>query len=140
MAFGNCTALQSVALPEGTVSLGGYVFDGCSALTSVTLPESLTEVGRRPFRNCGRIALHGHVYSKALIAELKKDDELMRAVAEDYLLNGLGDCPMPEKTIQSLLRSVKGYPVFFDFCLKANSVAALDRFFCRAQESHAGAV
>ena len=58
--FYGCTALESVALPEGLSCLGDGtnnadnvgVFGGCTALQSVTLPEGLYQIGVAAFEGC----------------------------------------------------------------------------------------
>jgi len=54
-AFGKCTSLQSVTVPEGVVSIDGYAFTDDTALESVDLPDSLRELGIYAFghRNQG---------------------------------------------------------------------------------------
>ena len=43
-AFGGCSSLTSVTLPEGLQQMGQCAFRGCSSLTSVTFPEGLQQV------------------------------------------------------------------------------------------------
>lgn len=49
--FSNCTALQSVHLPEGTDAIWS-TFMGCTALSDITLPDSIRLVGDFAFNNC----------------------------------------------------------------------------------------
>ena len=51
-AFTNCTALESVDLPNTVTKISGYAFYGCSGLTSVTIPNSVTSIGNYAFDNC----------------------------------------------------------------------------------------
>lgn len=49
--FSNCTALESVRLPDGTDCLWD-TFTGCTALSDITLPDSIRIIGDFAFRNC----------------------------------------------------------------------------------------
>jgi len=49
-AFGDCTALTSVSLPNAT-TIGYLAFQGCTALTSVSLPNATT-IGYWAFQGC----------------------------------------------------------------------------------------
>ena len=51
-AFGNCTALQSITLPQGLQSIGTSAFTGCTDLESITLPEGLQSIGDAAFYGC----------------------------------------------------------------------------------------
>lgn len=46
------SAVESVILPEGLVSIPDYTFDGCKNLSQVNIPDSVTSVGIAAFRNC----------------------------------------------------------------------------------------
>ena len=50
--FYYCTALKSIAIPEGITTLTGAVFGNCTSLESVTLPQSLEVIGSGCFYNC----------------------------------------------------------------------------------------
>ena len=47
-AFGGCTSLTSVTIPNSVTSIGDYAFSGTS-LTSVTIPNSVTSIGDYAF-------------------------------------------------------------------------------------------
>lgn len=51
-AFGSCSDLTSVTLPNSITSIGENAFYGCSALTSITLSSQLTAIGRKTFQGC----------------------------------------------------------------------------------------
>ena len=74
-AFGDCSGLTSIEIPNSVTSIGGAAFegcfgltsivignsvtsiedcafDGCSGLTSVTIPNSVTSIGYCAFYNC----------------------------------------------------------------------------------------
>ena len=42
----------SLAIKEGTLSIGKTAFSGCSGLESITIPESVTTIGVSAFTNC----------------------------------------------------------------------------------------
>jgi len=50
-AFGRCTSLVSVTLPQGLSSLGAYCFEYCSALTSINVPATTRIIGRGAMTN-----------------------------------------------------------------------------------------
>ena len=51
-AFGSCTGLTSVIIPNSMTSIGAYAFTNCSGLTSVTIGNSVTSIGACAFENC----------------------------------------------------------------------------------------
>ena len=51
-SFYGCSALKSVNLPAAVTSIGGAAFQNCSSLTEVVLPEALTTIGDSAFYNC----------------------------------------------------------------------------------------
>ena len=55
-AFGDCSALSSVTLADGSEKIGMYCFSNCKALASVTIPESvnLENIGQDIFFGCER--------------------------------------------------------------------------------------
>lgn len=54
-AFGSCTALTSVIIPDGVTSISDHVFDGCINLKSVSLPNSVTFVNAWAFAGADNI-------------------------------------------------------------------------------------
>ena len=51
-AFGNCSGLTSVTIPNSVTSIGESAFYGCSGLTSITIPNSVTSIGNQAFYYC----------------------------------------------------------------------------------------
>ena len=51
-AFGSCTSLTSVTIPDSVTSIGYEAFGGCTNLTSVTFGNSVTSIGLDAFSNC----------------------------------------------------------------------------------------
>lgn len=51
-AFGGCSDLKSVVLPNGLTSIGGYAFYKCSSLPNITIPESVTNIEWTAFYGC----------------------------------------------------------------------------------------
>ena len=54
-AFLYCSGLTSITIPEGVTSIGDGAFSGCSGLTSITIPESVTSIGDEIFRDCSSL-------------------------------------------------------------------------------------
>ena len=54
-AFGYCSSLTSVAIPEGVTKIGSSAFSWCSSLTSVEIPEGVTSIGNYVFRDCSSL-------------------------------------------------------------------------------------
>ncbi len=55
-AFGYCTDLTGVIIPEGVVSIGTFAFTGCAALDSIVLPSTLVEIRSQVFYGTGYVA------------------------------------------------------------------------------------
>ena len=51
-AFGSCTSLTSVTIPNSVISIGGSAFAGCSGLTSVTIGSGVTSINDGAFYYC----------------------------------------------------------------------------------------
>ena len=51
-AFGGCSGLTSVTIPNSVTSIGDNAFFGCIGLTSVTIPNSVTSIGDQAFTYC----------------------------------------------------------------------------------------
>lgn len=51
-AFGDCTSLKSVTIPNSVTAIGYCAFVGCNSLESVTIPESVTEIKEVAFASC----------------------------------------------------------------------------------------
>lgn len=47
------SAITSVIISDGIVSVGWFAFNGCNRLTSVTVPNSVTEIGYYAFGHTG---------------------------------------------------------------------------------------
>ena len=54
-AFGGCTILTSVTIPNSVTSIGNYAFTECRSLTSVTIPNSVTKIGNSAFKFCNSL-------------------------------------------------------------------------------------
>ena len=51
-AFGGCTGLTSVVIPDGINSIGVSAFESCFGLTSIVIPDSMTYIGGYAFEEC----------------------------------------------------------------------------------------
>lgn len=54
-AFGHCTYLTDVTIPNSIVKIGNHAFAYCTGLKSVVIPNSVTEMGRCVFHSCSSL-------------------------------------------------------------------------------------
>ena len=54
-AFGGCTALESVRIPDGVTELDAMAFMGDGELVSAFIPESVKIIGAEAFARCGKL-------------------------------------------------------------------------------------
>ncbi len=51
-AFGGCTSLTSITIPNSVTTMGDSTFIGCMNLTSIAIPNNVMSIGNSAFRNC----------------------------------------------------------------------------------------
>ncbi len=51
-AFSHCTGLTSIIIPENMTSIGNYAFYYCTGLTSIIIPNSVTSIDQYAFQHC----------------------------------------------------------------------------------------
>ena len=51
-AFGYCSGLTSIVIPDGVTSIKMYTFCGCSDLTFLIIPDSVTSIEEHAFLKC----------------------------------------------------------------------------------------
>ena len=51
-AFSGCTSLTQVNIPNSVTYIGGWAFDDCTSLTQVSIPDSVTSIGSNAFKGC----------------------------------------------------------------------------------------
>ena len=54
-AFGSCSSLSSIAIPNSVTSIGGGAFSSCSSLTSVTIGNGVTSIVSGMFTSCSSL-------------------------------------------------------------------------------------
>ena len=52
MAFGFCSHITSVTLPEGLTTIGDFAFNCCSAVNNIVIPFTVISIGICPFSYC----------------------------------------------------------------------------------------
>jgi len=55
LAFGGCSSLTSIIIPNSVTNIEPNVFGGCSSLTSITIPNSVTSIRLQAFYNCSSL-------------------------------------------------------------------------------------
>lgn len=51
-AFGDCSSLTSIEIPNSVKNIGESAFYNCDGLTSITIPSSVTSIGSGAFSGC----------------------------------------------------------------------------------------
>lgn len=51
-AFGYCSSLQSISIPNSVTEIGRYAFVNCNSLQSISIPDSVTTIGEYAFGGC----------------------------------------------------------------------------------------
>ena len=54
-AFGNCSGLTSVRIPESVTNINNGAFQGCRVLNSVIIPKNVTVIDQNVFMNCSNL-------------------------------------------------------------------------------------
>ena len=54
-AFSDCASLIAVSLPKSLISIGNCSFVNCTALTNLSFPDTLTEIGSLAFGGCSSL-------------------------------------------------------------------------------------
>ena len=116
-AFQNCTALQSVTIPEGVTTLCDYAFSECESLQSVTLPQGLVTIGGYVFRTC--ISLKDVILPEGLTSIGKYSFIQCRSLESIHLpstLQSVGHdafrCPLKDIVCQGTTPASLDYHVF----------------------------
>ena len=55
-AFGGCTSLTEIRIPESVTSIGGGAFVGCTSLTEIVIPAGVISIGNDAFFGCTSLA------------------------------------------------------------------------------------
>ena len=54
-AFGSCTSLTSITIPDSVTTIGAYAFSDSTSLTSIIIPDSVTTIGKSAFNDCSSL-------------------------------------------------------------------------------------
>ena len=55
-AFGWCTSLRSVTIPNSVTTIESYAFSNCENLSFITIPNSVTTIGENAFSYCKNLS------------------------------------------------------------------------------------
>ena len=55
-AFGGCSSLKSVSIPNSVKSIEPLAFDHCACLTSITIPSNVTSISQDAFSYCSTLS------------------------------------------------------------------------------------
>ena len=56
LAFGYCSELTNITIPNSVTSIGDNAFNSCASLTAITIPNSVTSIGIGVFNDCNSLA------------------------------------------------------------------------------------
>ena len=54
-AFSNCTALKTVTIGDGVTKIGGFAFGNCTALATLSIGDGVKEIGDSAFYSCAKL-------------------------------------------------------------------------------------
>jgi len=54
-AFGECTNLTTITIPDSVTSIGAWAFGECTNLTTITIPDSVTSIGDYVLGGCNKL-------------------------------------------------------------------------------------
>ena len=72
MAFGWCSSLLSIAIPDSVKSIGIHAFYNCRSLKSITIPDSVTSIKDGAFFKC--VSLKSVVFKGKTLEEVQSMD------------------------------------------------------------------
>ena len=95
--FQNCTALESVNLPNTIKTIPDFAFENCIGLTEITIPDSVEGIGSSAFKGCSSLSSINIPTSVKRIDELafestswlrEKQSKSPFVIINDILING----------------------------------------------------
>ena len=126
-AFGWCTSLKSITIPNSVTSIGDYAFFSCTSLTSITIPDSVISIGENTFGACRRlrkitipnsvISIGNYTFSSC---ESLRDITIPNSVTSigEYAFSGCTS--LTSITIPNSVTSIKSYA--FRWCISLTSI------------------
>lgn len=131
-AFSDCTSLIAVSLPKSLISIGNCSFMNCTALTNLSFPNTLAEIGSLAFSGCASLQ---HVILPMGLKEIAKSafagcTNLTSVICRDSLTSigyeAFDGCISLKKLTLSTNLEKIGWAAFRN-CRKLNSLALPDR-------------
>ena len=129
VAFGLCTSLTSVTIPNSVTTIGGEAFLGCSGLTSITIPNSVKSIGDFAFYNCTNLCRITIPNSVKSIGDFAFDNCGLSSVIIPNSVRSIGDAAFKGNeylynlTIGTSVSSIGEYA--FADCIRLTNVTVL---------------
>jgi len=75
-AFEDCSALQSINIPDSVTEIVLGAFSGCSSLQSIDIPDSVTDIDNWAFKGCSAL--------QSIYIRIKKPEDISYINDEGY--------------------------------------------------------
>ena len=84
-AFGKCSTLTTISIPDSVENIAGYAFYKCKSLSEINIPYSVTTIGSSAFEDCESL-------TSISISDVPVEDEELYNQAYNFFDNlGIGE-------------------------------------------------
>ncbi|MBR5943229.1 MAG: leucine-rich repeat protein [Clostridia bacterium] len=100
-AFGNCSELTDIVIPDSVESIGTLAFYYCSKLRSIKIPDSVTRIGGGAFQHCGLNTIEIGAGLKSLSGSVFASCNGVQSVtvdADNPVFHSVGNCVIETAT------------------------------------------
>jgi hypothetical protein len=108
--FAECTALETVVLPESLTEISDFCFAGCTSLETITFPDTLEKIDQAAFYNCTSLQAPEFPYSLTEIEQAA------------FMSTGFDQVEVPETV------TIIGYSVFGFYTDEDDMIQQMDDF------------